>query len=168
MTEKQKRIDGISQFINGEPVIKTASALKGNLKQICKQASTALYKSAAKIEELQGKLLKQASLTEEFKKEAQELREEVERFKKVEDVSKIADEMLIKGMIKESDVGSKVEELLNMNSDALAQFKTAVEGVQKLDTEKFGVDSLSYLLPDTNSNEPVKEDMLTSFEHMKI
>ncbi len=168
MTEKQKRIDGISQFINGEPVIKIASTSKINLKKICKTASDALYKSAAKIEELENKLLEQTSLAEEFRKEAQELREEVQHFKKVEDVSKIADEMLTKGMLKESDVDSKIQELLDMNSDALSQFKNAVDGVQKLDTEKFGVDSLSYILSATSSNEPVKKDMLTSFEHMKI
>lgn len=165
MTERQNKIAAFEKLANA--CLEKDGTSKEQLSTLCKEASEKLSEAADKLSKYRQKDIEKTAAIESLKKENTKLQSQLNYIHKTAQVQNVVDTMVNKGMLRQSDAKEKTEELLGMNAEALGQFKAAVESVQKVDTEKFGVNSLEYLMTSTAEDNQTDQDMLTSFSHMK-
>ena len=169
--EKQKKtaktreevIDKVAHLIQNDSrayhQVKRSSEMQQCLTKMTKLASDA------------SEMLKQASETQiammdkiaSLEEENRNLKSEILCKAKEEKSTKLADEMLDKGIIKLAEYNDKKEEIFKMDDYAFDILKSIVDNmsIQKTASEEFGVSSLMYMTGESVQTE--KKTMLDSF-----
>lgn len=172
-----------NQEENAKKTAKTREEVIDKVAYLIQNDSRAYHraKDNAEVKECLGRMTKLASEASEMLKQASDtqmammekiasLEEENQSLKnkilyreKDEKSTKLADEMLDKGMIKVAEYNTKKEEILKMDDYAFDILKSIVDNmsIQKTASEEFGVSSLCYMAGESTQKE--KKTMLDSF-----
>jgi len=144
---REELIQKIAETIDSQKSDKVAEDISEDKNEISqglfKTASVMLKFAAEKIKEYE-------ATTEKLALENQRLYLENIAKERIDEATKLASEMNLKGFIKKADIEAKVDELSIMDEDAFVMFKSAVENFHSNNVEKDGVDSLTFMMDNNN------------------
>lgn len=160
---REELIDKVAYLIQNDSrayhQVKKNIEVNEYVEKMTKLASDAssMLKQASEVQTLM--MDKIASLEEEN----QNLKNAIMQKDKDEKSSKLADEMLDKGLIKLAEYNSKKEEIFNMDDYAFDILKSIVDNmsIQKTASEEYGISSLMYMTGESTQKE--KKAMIDSF-----
>jgi len=133
-----------------------------DLQGLLKKASVAVNELTSELAKYKDAYEKKVVENQSLRLEAKRLREELSKIKKRSYVDSLIGEMVDKRLVKPSQKEVRASELMDMDNSSLEALKNAIDSVEKLNTEKLGVQSFQYLF-DENPGYEEKEDMLTNF-----
>lgn len=165
LTEAQRNFSNLSALVNENQEKQSLSSKTtknfDNQKLLLKVAAEKLKEGADKFEKYQ-EIIKNLELeNKKLQSKVSDLSSQLVNINKTASVSAVVDDMIDKNMVSILEKDQKVQDLMNMDDTALEQLKLAVSSVEKVDEEKYGINSLQYIVD--NDIIQAKKTMLDSF-----